>query len=333
MTEPPRSPAWNSRFVALPPAWAVTDAEGEASLFLAPGTVGEIQFLAAGNQLVRRAVTVPAEGNESVLLIAVPDVRDMGVLDLRLAAPEGLSIAHAQLTIRSAGIEVVTEQLRNGSVRVPLPAGTYSGSLLARNLKWVPDAPATFASMDVVEPFVIRGGTTLERTEAWTRTARLSARVRPREPAEPVTWKAWLQPASGEDEPVLLKATEQDIAGEARPWNETLYSNLLEPGAYVFHLEAEGYQPWQREVEPYARPPRTRRRASSNARSRGPYARAPCELNAWSANANGRSDSSSDRPLRIFHQEAPWRCLHVVDEPALLGALALGLAAPRGTTP
>jgi len=82
-----------------------------------------------------------------------------------------------------------------------------------------------------------------------TRTARLSVRARPSEPAEPVDWKARLQPASGKDEPVPLTATEPDVAGAPLPWNETLYSSLLEPGAYVFHVEAPGYQPWQREVQ------------------------------------------------------------------------------------
>jgi hypothetical protein len=236
-------------FVALPPAWAVTDAEGEASLFLSPGTVGEIHFLAAGNQLVRRAVNVPAEGNESVLRIEVPDVRDMGALDLRLTAPEGLAIPHAQLTIRSGVVEITTEPLKDGRVRVPLPAGTYRGSLLARRLDWFPGSPATFASMDVPESFVIRGGTTLERTEAWTRTARLSVRAHPRELGEPVKWRTWLQRAGEKDQLILLETSPGDIAGEPLPWNELLYSSLVEPGAYVFHIDADGYRPWQREVQ------------------------------------------------------------------------------------
>jgi hypothetical protein len=226
-----------------------TDGEGETSLFVSPGATGEIRFLAAGNRLFRRPLNVPAEGNESAHRIEVPDPRDLGALALRLEAPEGMPIERAELRISTAdGIPLVTEAVGEGMARVPLPAGTYRGLIVARGLDWFPGSPSTVATQDIAPRFLITTGETLERTVVWTDTARLSVRARSRDGGEPVKWRTWVQGNSTKQEWLSWQRSISSPFGGELPWDETLYSSLFEPGAYVLHIEAEGHRPWQKDI-------------------------------------------------------------------------------------
>ena len=141
--------------------------------------------------------------------------------------------------------------LKEGRVRVPLPAGTYQGRILARKLDWFPGSPAAFASMDLAQPFVVRGGATLElhgALDAHGAVLRSGPPARGRR-ARGLEDLAAARRRQGRTGPPVDGHAGAGPRCVASRWNESSIRTSSRPTPTCFASTPDGYLPWHRDVQ------------------------------------------------------------------------------------
>ena len=229
-----------------------TDVDGEVSLFAPSGSRGLLRVVTAGSAVHTRVVEIPGAGNESVVVLDVPDRTGSGQLAFAIDAPTDVEVYPVRLHVRSRdGRVVLRRDLHSASDRVELPPGVYTAEL-----DFVPprtsgkEAPPIRARLTTMNPNVVRDGETLTLDATWTDTAALGVIVK----------AAGIEGGSLPGSHVSLIGP----AGERRPlplhdrwWNERtglqvgewIYAaRRLLPGPYRLVLEAKGFQTVIRDV-------------------------------------------------------------------------------------
>lgn len=229
-----------------------TDYRGDVSLFMPNGTHGTVRVARTGNALLTQRVDIPEVGNESVVVIDVPDSPGTGWLRIALGAAANVFPYPVDAKVRTPeGDEVVTKRIKSEADRVALPPGTYRVILRAyRPHRFAKDVPEMASRQRLDDHYTVTdGGTTIVET-LWTATAGFALRVTAQgvEPGKMPESGIFLESPTGERRRADLRVDSGmlDPGVHLGRWTYSWFRQR--PGSYRLIIEARGYRTVTREI-------------------------------------------------------------------------------------